>query len=101
MAQIIPIPLGITKAFLVKEDGAILIDTGCPNDEQRIVAALAKEKVGPADLRLILHTHGHYDHCGSTAKLKEWTAAPVAIHRRDVHLLTTGRNDPLKPIALG
>ena len=101
MAQIIPIPLGITKAFLVKEDGALLIDTGCPHDETRIVAALQKENVDLRELKLILQTHGHYDHCGSTSKLKELTPAPVAIHRLDVHLISKGMNDPLKPINLG
>jgi glyoxylase-like metal-dependent hydrolase (beta-lactamase superfamily II) len=101
VARIVPIPLGITKAFLVKEQGAVLIDTGCPNDEKRIVAALEEENVAPQDLRLILHTHGHYDHCGSTHKLKEITAAPAAIHRQDVHLIERGTSDPLKPIRLG
>jgi hydroxyacylglutathione hydrolase len=100
MAQIIPIPLGITKAFLVKEEGAILIDTGSPNDEDRIIAALRKENVAPRDLKLIVQTHGHYDHCGSTRRLKNFTSAPVAIHRGDAHLLRKGVNDPLKPIKL-
>jgi hydroxyacylglutathione hydrolase len=98
---IIPIALGITKAFLVKEKGAILIDTGCPGDEQRILAALQRESVGPGDLRLILQTHGHYDHCGSTHDLKQVATAPVAIHRQDVHLIEKGTCDPLTPIAFG
>ena len=101
MAQIIPIRLGITKAFLVKDDGAILIDAGSPGDEIRILAALEKEGVAPRDLKLILHTHGHYDHCGSTRKLMELTGAPTALHAADVHLAESGMNDPLKPINLG
>src|SRR5262249_50890169 len=47
------------------------------------------------------HTHGHYDHCGSTAKLKEVIRAPAAIHQDDVHLIEKGTSDPLRPIALG
>jgi hydroxyacylglutathione hydrolase len=98
--MIVPIPLRLAKAFLVKEDGAILIDTGCPGEEERIVAALRKHDVSPEKLRLVLHTHGHYDHCGSTAALKRFTAAPTAVHREDVHLLRRGMNDPLKPVGL-
>ena len=101
MLQIVPIPLGITKAFLLKDKGAVLIDTGCPNDEKRIVAALQKENVAPSDLRLILHTHSHYDHCGSTRKLKDLTAAPIAIHREDVHQIVSGAPRPLRPIRSG
>jgi hydroxyacylglutathione hydrolase len=101
VAQIIPIRLGITKAFLVKDDGVILIDTGCPKDENRIVAALQKENVAPRDLKLILHTHAHYDHCGSTRKLMDLTGAPAALHQADIHLAARGMNDPLKPISLG
>jgi len=101
MVDIIPIPLGYTKAFLVKDKAALLIDTGCPGDENRILAALQKENVSPQDLSLILHTHGHYDHCGSTRKLKEFTKAPVAIHQDDDHLLKKGTCDPLKPIRFG
>jgi glyoxylase-like metal-dependent hydrolase (beta-lactamase superfamily II) len=101
MPRIIPISLGITKAFLVKAEGAMLIDTGCPGDENRIEAALQKENVALSDLRLILHTHGHYDHCGSTRRLKERTAAPVAIHHKDVHLIQSGMPCPLRPITWG
>jgi hydroxyacylglutathione hydrolase len=101
MAQIVPIPLGFTKAFLVKDAGALLIDTGCPGDENRIMAALRKENIARGNLKLILQTHGHYDHAGSTRMLRDMTAAPVAIHRDDVHLILKGTSDPLKPIRFG
>ncbi len=29
---------------------------------------------------MILHTHAHYDHCGSSAALKERSGAPLAVH---------------------
>lgn len=96
MARIIPIPLGITKAFLIKDDGVILVDSGCPGDETRIVAALRKEKIAPRDLKLILHTHAHFDHCGSTRKLAELAGAPTLLHQGDVCLATRGTNNPLK-----
>jgi glyoxylase-like metal-dependent hydrolase (beta-lactamase superfamily II) len=101
MARIIPIRLGITTAFLVQDDGAILIDTGCPRDEDRIVAALRRAQVEPRELKLLLHTHGHYDHCGSTRRLKDITGAPVAIHSLDVPLITAGKCDAFTPVRFG
>jgi hydroxyacylglutathione hydrolase len=100
MAQIIPIALSMSKAFLIKEEGAMLIDTGSPHEERRIVAALREHHIAPRDLNLILHTHGHYDHCGSTRRLKDVTAAPVAIHRLDVPLIRKGVAEALKPVNL-
>jgi glyoxylase-like metal-dependent hydrolase (beta-lactamase superfamily II) len=75
--------LSISNAFLIQGDRAILVDTGSPKDGGKILAALAKHDVQENDLSLILLTHGHSDHCGSTRQLKEATSAPVAIHPSD------------------
>ena len=96
--KVIPIPLGVAQAFLVKDEGAILIDTGSPGCERRLLAALRHAGVEPRDVRLILHTHGHYDHCGSTHALRQHMGAPAALHGHDVHLVRKGFNDPLRPI---
>jgi hydroxyacylglutathione hydrolase len=89
--------LGLSNVFLIKEDGAILVDTGRPRDALRIVDLLKQAGVALADLSLILHTHGHWDHAGSTWQLKQWTRAPAAIHRGDAGLLVQGTNGFLKP----
>jgi glyoxylase-like metal-dependent hydrolase (beta-lactamase superfamily II) len=36
----------------------------------------------------ILNTHGHADHTGANAKLKQATGAPISIHRLDAPMLT-------------
>ena len=43
---------------------------------------------GPADLDLILISHGHIDHFGGLTLLREYTDAPVAIHRLDRRVLS-------------
>jgi hydroxyacylglutathione hydrolase len=43
-------------------------------------------------VRFILNTHGHGDHVGGVAVVKEATGATYAIHENDLHLLT--RSDP-------
>ena len=94
------IRLGISNVFLLKGDRPILVDSGRPRDAQVIAEALRREQVALADLALILHTHGHWDHCGSTRQLTEWSKAPTAIHRADADQLARGVNGPLRPTCL-
>ena len=65
---------------LVDAEGAVLLDTGFPGDWRRIARVMKDVGVGPRDVRAILLTHGHIDHAGSAAKLKEWTGAPIWAH---------------------
>lgn len=65
---------------LVDADGAVLLDTGFPGDAARIRRRMAEAGVGPKDVRAILLTHGHIDHAGNAAELREWTGAPVYAH---------------------
>ena len=70
------------------------MDTGNPGKADRILARLAKHGVAPSDVRLILLTHGHVDHFGSTAELRERTGAPVAIHALDAEAVRQGIHQP-------
>src|SRR5687768_7195141 len=65
---------------LVDADGVVLLDTGFPGDAKRIRRVMDHAGVGPGDVRAILLTHGHIDHAGNLAELKEWTGAPVYAH---------------------
>jgi hydroxyacylglutathione hydrolase len=98
--MLIPIPLPICNVFLLKGERPILIDTGRPADFATIVKALQKHGVAPADLALILHTHGHWDHCGSTAQLQPLTPARIAIHAADGPMMQRGDNGVLRPTCL-
>lgn len=65
---------------LVDDAGAVLLDTGFPGDLARIRRVMAAAGVGPRDVRAILLTHGHLDHAGNAAALRDWTGAPVHAH---------------------
>jgi glyoxylase-like metal-dependent hydrolase (beta-lactamase superfamily II) len=95
-----PIRLSISNAFLVRGERPVLIDTGCPGDAEALLRALVQAGVAVADLALILHTHGHRDHAGGTARLKQLTAAPAAVHPADADMLRRGANRPLIPTNL-
>src|SRR5262245_9346943 len=95
------IRLGISNVFLLRRSRAVRVDTGMPHEGPRILAALEKEGVKLTELSLILHTHGHWDHCGSTWQLKQWApAVPAAIHEGDLDKIKAGSNSPLKPTCL-
>jgi hydroxyacylglutathione hydrolase len=95
--MLIPIALPICNVFLLKAERPILIDTGRPRDLAAILKALQQHNVAPADLALILHTHGHWDHCGSTAQLRQLTSARIAIHAADAPMMRGGDNGILRP----
>jgi hydroxyacylglutathione hydrolase len=90
VATVIQIRLSLSNSFLVVGERAILVDTGSPKDGKKLLRKLAQH--GVQDLALILHTHGHSDHCGSTRQLKEATSAPTAIHPADAAVMENGRN---------
>jgi len=67
---------------------AIIIDPGMRPD-------LIYDKIRERELKvkLILLTHGHFDHALGAKYLKEQTGAPIAIHRNDAPLLCDSRKN--------
>lgn len=68
---------------LVDPAGVVLLDTGFPGDVKAIRAVMAGIGAGPRDVRAILLTHGHIDHAGNAAELREWTGARVYAHPQE------------------
>ena len=83
------------NVFLVQgSTGCVLVDTGNPGKADFILGRLAERGVAPGDIRLILITHGHVDHFGSAAELRERTGAPVAVHTLDADAVRQGIHQP-------
>ncbi len=75
-------------AFLIKGAVNAMIDAGPPQDSPEAVKnALRVFGVTPADISLVLNTHGHDDHIGGDRILKEAGEAKVIIHKSDAHYL--------------
>lgn len=89
--------LGFSNAFLLRGDKTIIVDTGRPGNETRILQALEQRNISPADVSLILLTHGHFDHFGSARALKQKLNVPVAIHHLDHVALQNGKDPALHP----
>lgn len=79
--------------FVIKHPraGAILVDTGVGYPEElvkewRVVNrhaadALAEHDLSPAEVRIVINTHLHFDHCGQNAVFKH---APFYIQRAEL-----------------
>ncbi len=89
--------LRLPNIYLLTGDRSVLVDSGGPADVPRILAFLQAHGVAPAQLALILFTHGHWDHAGGAAQLRRATGTPIAIHRADADLVRQGNNGALKP----
>jgi hydroxyacylglutathione hydrolase len=84
-------PAGTNVHILADERSgeAIAIDTAIPS-----LAWIGDELVARSwTLKLIVSTHGHWDHIGDNASVAAHTGAAIAVHPLDAHRLT----DP-KPI---
>lgn len=67
--------------------GLMLIDTGYPHMFERILRNIRALGFDPADIRAIVHSHGHYDHYGCTQRLKEMSGAATYISRIDSEIV--------------
>ncbi|UCG06158.1 MAG: MBL fold metallo-hydrolase [Desulfobacterales bacterium] len=91
------IPLGFDNAYIVKDKGAVMIDGGDPKKGKAFLKGLVKAEIKPEEIQLIILTHGHWDHIGSAAEIKELTGAKVVMHQNEKHWL----QESLKPMPPG
>jgi glyoxylase-like metal-dependent hydrolase (beta-lactamase superfamily II) len=66
---------------------ALIIDPG--NQPERILPVIERQKLC---VKLILNTHGHYDHVGANGPIQRATGAPIAIHPEDRPILEITRS---------
>lgn len=96
MTQVVQIKLKVSNAYLLIGERPLLVDSGSPHEQEKIVKVMRGYDVRPEDLSLIVHTHVHSDHVGSTAALKEMSGAPIAYHPADQPLMNQGHNGSLR-----
>lgn len=83
--------LGDVNCYLIKTDtGYILIDTGPSNKRYELEKELENAGCKPGNLKLIVITHGDFDHTGNAAYLREKFGTEIAMHYYDLGMAERG-----------
>jgi len=86
-----PLGLGYVNCYLVESEGCFfLIDTGTSKSRGLLVRELEASGCLPGNLKLILITHGDFDHLGNAAYLCQKYGAKTAMHLEDAGMAEHG-----------
>jgi hydroxyacylglutathione hydrolase len=83
--------LGTVNCYLVKNNnGYILIDTGLSNKRTELEKELKSAGCKPGNLKLIIITHGDFDHTGNATYLREKFNTKIAMQYDDLGMTELG-----------
>lgn len=80
----------INSYLVTTTKGYILIDSGYSINRKDLEKQLEDAGCTSKNLKLILITHGHFDHTGNCAFLREKYGAQIAMHKGDLPMVETG-----------
>ena len=87
----LPYKLGSVNCYLIEtRTGYILIDTGCSNKRTYLEKELERMGCKQGNLRLIILTHGDFDHVGNANHLHERFGAKIVMHNGDSGMVERG-----------
>lgn len=81
---------GLTSLLITTPKGHILIDGAVPVAAKGIEANIIALGFKPGDVKILLNSHGHFDHSGGLAELKADTGAKLYASAGDKAALETG-----------
>jgi glyoxylase-like metal-dependent hydrolase (beta-lactamase superfamily II) len=87
----LPFRLGKVNCYLIKVgEGFVLVDTGGTNNREALVKELEAAGCTEGRLKLILLTHGDFDHCGNAAYLRGKYGGVIAMGAEDAGMVERG-----------
>ena len=78
-------------------EGLILLDTAIPESTYMLVDSIYRLGFNPRDIRKILISHAHFDHCGGAAQIKALTGAPIYMSHEDYEFMKACPEETLIP----
>lgn len=79
--------------LITTPQGHMLVNTGVNDSAQVIKSNVEKLGFRFSDIKLLLATHGHWDHVGAFADIKRMTGAPLLLHEADAGLVESGGSE--------
>lgn len=93
---------GVSAFLITTGKGAILLDGGFPESAPLIEKNIAELGFRVQDVKILLNSHAHYDHCGGLGELKSHSGAGLVVSERDTIVLNGRRVihcvDPERPL---
>jgi metallo-beta-lactamase class B len=80
----------IASYLITTPKGHILLDGGFVETAPQIERNIAQLGFKLSDVKILLNSHGHFDHAGGLAELKKLTGAKFVASERDAELLRKG-----------
>ncbi len=81
---------GVNCYLIITETGFILVDTGLSKHRKDIEQELESAGCKPGTLKLIVLTHGDFDHTGNCAYLRKKYSTKAAMHLDDKGMVENG-----------
>jgi metallo-beta-lactamase class B len=81
----------VSSFYIQTPQGAILLDGGLPETAPLIEKNIAALCFSIQDVKILLNSHAHYDHCGGLAELKKRSGARMIASERDSRVLTSAQ----------
>lgn len=86
----------LASYLITTDQGHMLINTGVGSSAPMIQQNVESLGFRFSDIRLLLATHGHWDHVGAMAAIKRSTRARMLMHEADVPVLADGGNSDFR-----
>jgi metallo-beta-lactamase class B len=85
---------GLAAFLITTPQGHILINSNLQESVPQIQASVEKLGFHFSDVKILLISHAHFDHCAGSAKIKELTGARYMVMDADVPVVESGgKND--------
>jgi metallo-beta-lactamase class B len=92
--------IGVSSFLITTPQGHILLDSGLEDTVPIIEKGVADLGFRVSDIKILLNSHGHSDHAGGMAKLRQHTGASVYASAAEAKMLETGDADNPNPADL-
>lgn len=69
--------------FLHDGDNSVMVDSGLVGETIQLRRLFRRLGLAPQALKAVLLTHGHLDHAGNAARIKDWSGARIYAHSQE------------------